>query len=78
MQWRAIEEIEPDSPIWVIQYTLYTNDLGEFCDKDHHEAEPMTDIHGWYESEADAYKVLNHFRKPNTYKVRKAHKRRLI
>lgn len=75
--WQPIEEMVPDSAIWVIKYTLYTDDLGNFVDATHHEASPFTDCHGWYESEEDARKVVDHFPKPNTYRVEKVWKRRL-
>ena len=48
-----------------------------FVDADHHEASPFTDCHGWYETEEEARKVVNHFRKPNSYRVEKVWKRRL-
>lgn len=81
MNWQSIEDFVGDDPIWVIKYTLYhrLTEAGhyEWCNKGDEGWEGMTDCHGWYENEDDARKVLNHFPKPNTYRMEKVHKRRL-
>lgn len=80
MTWQSIEEFVGDDPIWVIKYTLYhrlVNGHYEWCNKGDEGWEAMTDCHGWYENEVDAWKVVNHFPKPNTYKVEKVHKYKL-
>lgn len=74
--WTPIEEFLTDSPIWVIKYDLYSKD-GKFVNEGTEGAEKFTSCHGWYETEEDAYKVVNHFPNPNAYKVEKVHKRKL-
>lgn len=78
--WKSIEAVTLDNPIWVIKYTLYhrlVNGRYEWCNKGDDGWEAMTDCHGYYTSEEDARAVLNHFPKPNTYRVEKVYQRRL-
>ena len=73
-EWKSIENIDPSAPIWVLKYDLYCKD-GEFCKPDEPGSVKFTDCHGWYETEADALKVLCHFREPNSYRIEKIYKR---
>lgn len=78
--WKSIETIALGQPIWVIKYTLYQRTIDgmtSWCNKEDKGAEAFTDCHGWYDTEEDARKVLNHFPKPNTYKIEKVYKRKL-
>ena len=80
MQWQSIESPGLGDPIWVIKYTMYqrtVNGVTNWCKKDDEGAEAFTDCHGYYDNEEDARKVLNHFLKPNTYRVEKVYKRKL-
>lgn len=80
MNWQSIEAASLDNPIWIIKYTLYLRTIDgitQWCKKEDPGAEGFTSCHGYYTSEADANKVLNHFPKPNTYRVEKVWQRRL-
>lgn len=81
-QWRPIEEMVPDSSIWVIKYDMfqYPEDhpmRGNFCDASTPNAQKFTDCHGWYKTEEEARKVRNHFRNPDGYRVERVWQRRL-
>jgi hypothetical protein len=76
--WKTIECFDIKEPIWVLKYTLYHTPDGKWCKKDDIGAIAYTDCRGWYETEAEALKVLNHFPKPNTYKIEKVNKRKLL
>lgn len=72
--WRAIEKISPDQPVWVILYLYWGSDSEQAVPG---YAGPWADVHGWYETEADALKVWKHFPPESRkhYTVNKAHKR---
>lgn len=79
---QSIERMVND-PIWVLKYDIYLYLIGHeregnFCTKDEPNAQKFTDCHGWYDNEADALKVMRHFRQPNSYQVEKVWKRELI
>lgn len=79
--WKTIEAATLDNPIWVIKYTLYqrtVDGITNWCNKGDTGAEAFTSCHGYYTSEEDAYKVLNHFVRPNSYRVEKVWQRRLL
>lgn len=78
--WKSIERAVLEDPIWVIKYTFYQRTIDgitSWCEKGDQGAEAFTSCHGYYGDEADAYKVLNHFPKPNTYRVEKVWRRKL-
>ena len=77
MGWQSIEELVPDSAIWVIKYSLYYLPDGNWCNADHPDAIKLTDCHGWYETEAEARQVLNHFPLPNSYRIERVWKRKI-
>jgi len=75
--WQPIERIS-GNPIWVIKYDMWVAPDGQFCQPDAPDAVKFTDCHGWYKTEADALKVLHHFRRPNSYRIEKVHSRELV
>lgn len=76
--WKPIEKIVTEDFIWVLKYDLYYSKDGVFVDKNTPAAIKFTDCHGYYTSEADAYKVKNHFPDPDKYRVEKVYKRVLL
>lgn len=83
MNWKPIEKMVSAQSIWILKYDIFFYPegheyRGNFCGADIPGAQKSTSCHGWYESEADALKVLNHFPKPNSYRIEKVHKRELL
>ena len=76
MNWKPIEDIDVGYPIWVIKYDMFEKDR-QFCSADTVGATKFTDCHGWYETEADALKVRNHFPDPSKYRIEKVYRRYL-
>lgn len=77
MQWQAIDEMVPDSEIWVLKYDIYFKPDGNFTNADDPEAMKFTDCRGYFDNEQDALKVLRHFPTPNSYRIEKVRKWRL-
>lgn len=78
MPWQSIETFGAVDPIWVIKYTMFQrieNGFMQFCEENDEGAIPFVSCHGYYTNEADARKVLNHFPKPNTYRIERVYKR---
>jgi hypothetical protein len=80
MDWKPIETMIIDNPIWVLKYNMYEDPITrEICDPSVVPgAIKYTSCHGWYESEADALRVLRHFPRPNTYSLEKVYQRKLL
>lgn len=76
--WSSIEYLDVEHPIWVITYDMYEDANRQFCSVDDDWVNKFTSCHGWYESYEDAVKVLNHFPRPNSYRIEKVHKRVLL
>lgn len=74
--WQTIEMFDVSDPIWVIKYDMYSNNH-DWCSADDPGAVKYTDCHGWYKTQAEALKVMQHFPKPNSYRVEKVHYRYL-
>ena len=75
--WTPIERVVSE-PIWVLKYDMYYAPDGNFCEADTPGARKFTSCHGWYESEADALKVMHHFPPPSAYRIEKVWKRELL
>ena len=83
MNWKPIGKHDFSKPIWVLKYDIffYPKDhafVGNFCSANTPGAQKFTDCHGWYETEADALKVMRHFPKPNSYRIEKVYKMVLL
>jgi hypothetical protein len=76
--WKPIEEIDFDHPLWVLKYDMFWGPDGQSCKADTPGAEKFTSIHGYYESQEEALEVQHHFPKPNSYNLEKIYKRVLL
>jgi hypothetical protein len=79
MNWKPIEQLVVENPIWVIKYDMYEDPITRTaCASSVPGAIKFTDCHGYYTSEQDALAVMFHFPKPNSYRVEKVYQRKLI